>query len=279
MAQKVRLDNLLVKLGKFKSREAAKEAILSGLVSVDGFPCDKVARQVSLESKISVDLSEGETFVSRGGIKLNHALLTFGVDPNGKIILDAGISTGGFTDCLLKRGAKLVVGVDVGYGQLDWGLRLDPRLLLFERTNIKDLTRNEIKERFDLVVADLSFISLTKVFESLKGLAKPAADFILLVKPQFEVGKRDVGKGGIVRDPSLHERVLIDLYNYFSLTDGKVLGVTESPIKGNRGNREFFMHVSLKGSGLGLKEFEEEAHKIVFEAGEIDQKDSIREIN
>ncbi|MDI6799101.1 MAG: TlyA family RNA methyltransferase [Actinomycetota bacterium] len=265
MAQRVRLDNLLVKQARFKSRESAKEAIISGRIFVDGFPCDKPARLVSLDSDISIIDDKPESFVSRGGTKLKEALDRFDIDPTGKVALDAGISTGGFTDCLLKEGARLVIGVDVGYGQLDWALRNDPRLQLFERTNIKDLSPDLLVESADIVLADLSFISITKVFKSLKSLAKEDADFIILIKPQFEVGKKDVGKGGIIRDPLLHERVLKDLHRFFAFEGARVLEIIGSPIKGSKGNKEFFFHISFKREGPAPLELDQKIDELVFD--------------
>ncbi len=264
MAEKVRLDSLLVKRGEAKSREEAKELILAGRVKVEGFPCDKASRLVESESKVTVEGDLGLRFVSRGGQKLDCALEHFKIDPKGLVALDAGISTGGFSDVLLRRGAKRVIGVDVGYGQLDWNLRNEPRLTLFERTNIKDLTLEKTQERADLVVADLSFISLTKVFAKLKELSAKDAEFVLLIKPQFEVGKKEVGKGGVVREARLHLKVLRDLYNFFTVSGAQVMDLIESPIKGSQGNREFLIHLSLAGQNMSEESFMGLANKIVI---------------
>ncbi len=213
---------------------------MAGQVRVDGELVQKAGWQVKGEPKIEVEPSA--PFVSRGGQKLAHALDYFQIDVNNKVCLDVGVGTGGFTDCLLKRGASLVIAVDVGYGQIAWSLRNHPRLFLLERRNIRYLKREEIPKLPDFVVADLSFISLKKVFLNLQNLTKLSAQFLLLVKPQFEVGKGKVGKGGIVKDPKLHREVLTDIANFFS-HQGYQVALTYSPLKGREGNIEFFAYL------------------------------------
>jgi 23S rRNA (cytidine1920-2'-O)/16S rRNA (cytidine1409-2'-O)-methyltransferase len=253
---------MLVKKGFFSSREKARRAILAGQVRVDGQLVQKAGWQVKGEPKIEVESSA--PFVSRGGRKLIHALDYFQIEVEGKVCLDAGVGTGGFTDCLLKRGADLVIAVDVGYGQVAWSLRNHPRVFLLERRNIRYLKNEEIPKRPDFVVGDLSFISIKKVFLNLRSLAKPSAHFLFLVKPQFEVGKGKVGKGGIVKDPNLHHEVLTDMTNYFS-QQGYQVALTYSPLKGRDGNIEFFAYLLPSSEpGLAFEEIDEviaEAHQ------------------
>lgn len=192
-----------------------------------------------------VDVTPSPTFVSRGGLKLAHALAQFEVDPSGRIGADIGASTGGFTDCLLQGGAARVYAIDVGYGQLDWRLRADPRVVVMERTNARFLER--LPERIDLVVVDVSFISLRLVLPAVTRIADPSADLIALVKPQFEAGRDRVGKGGVVRDPLVHRDVLLSCAEW-SRQEGAVLqGLTASPIRGPAGNVEFLAHLRLGG--------------------------------
>ena len=182
--------------------------------------------------------------MSRGGLKLEGALQAFGVDPKGRVVMDVGASTGGFTDCVLQRGAKKVYAVDVGYGQLAWNLRVDPRVVNLERTNIRYLPREAIeKEGVDLILIDTSFISIEKFLPHLLGFLKEGGTLIGLIKPQFEVGKGEVGKGGVVKDPVQHQKV-IDRISAFSQGLGlNVLGIVESPLLGPKGNKEFFIHL------------------------------------
>lgn len=237
---KHRLDQMLVEKGFFSSREKARRAIMAGQVRVDGELVQKAGWQIKGEPRIEV--KSRTPFVSRGGQKLAHALDYFQIEVEGKVCLDAGVGTGGFTDCLLKKGASLVIAVDVGYGQVNWSLRGHPRVFLLERRNIRYLKREEVPKQPDFIVGDLSFISLKKVFLNLRSLAKPSAQYLLLIKPQFEVGKGKVGKGGIVKDPNLHREVLIEIAKFFS-QQGYQVALTYSPIKGREGNIEFFAHL------------------------------------
>ncbi len=240
---KERLDRLVVERGLTESREKARALILAGRVFVDGRRIDKAGKEVSVDAKVS--LSEGLPYVSRGGIKLKGALDTFGLDVKGFKVMDVGASTGGFTDCLLQHGAEKVFAVDVGYGLLDWRLRKDERVEVLEKRNVRYLSFEEIGEQVDLITIDLSFISLEKVIPNLKVFLKSDGSVLALVKPQFEVGKGEVGKGGIVRNPEKHKKVIERLTD-FSISHGfKVIGSVESPIRGSKGNREFWLYLKM----------------------------------
>ena len=232
-----RLDVALVARGLAESREKAQALIVAGLVTVDGRPAQKSAELVGPDAVLLVETSDG--FVSRGGEKLEHALQTFGIDVDGLVCLDAGASTGGFTDVLLRRGAERVYAVDVGHGQLDWRLRNDPRVVSMERTNIRTL--DALPEPIDVAVADVSFISLRLVLPSIARLARTGAPVVALVKPQFEAGKGQVPRGGVVRDPAVHRRVLLDLWAWALANSLTPRGLTPSPIRGPAGNVEFLL--------------------------------------
>jgi 23S rRNA (cytidine1920-2'-O)/16S rRNA (cytidine1409-2'-O)-methyltransferase len=214
---------------------------MAGKVTVDGMPVEKPGKDIPVESLLSV--KEDLPYVSRGGLKLEAALDAFKIDPSGLRILDAGASTGGFSDCLLQRGAARIIAVDVGYGQLHWKLRNDPRVTVLERTNIRFVEPNVLAHAVDAAVADLSFISLKLVLPKFKELLPSGGWFVPLVKPQFEAGRADVGKGGVVRDAA-KIRAAVDSVKNFAETCGfQVLAEMESPIKGPKGNREFFLHL------------------------------------
>jgi 23S rRNA (cytidine1920-2'-O)/16S rRNA (cytidine1409-2'-O)-methyltransferase len=239
---KIRLDRLLVDRGLASSQEKARALILAGAVLVDRKPVLKPGHLIA--DSVSIDLKGREhPYVSRGGVKLAKALEIFKVEVGGKTALDVGASTGGFTHCLLTKGAGRVYAVDVGYGQLAWEIRQDPRVKAIERKNVRFLTREDIGEAVDLAVVDTSFISLKLVIPSVLPLLKPEGVIIALVKPQFEVGKGKVGKGGIVRNQEDQDQVLADLKEFFESLGMKVLNTTESPILGAKGNREFFIHL------------------------------------
>ncbi|MEK6525706.1 MAG: TlyA family RNA methyltransferase [Nitrospirota bacterium] len=232
-----RLDCMLVARGLVKSRGQASRLILAGAVSVDGVLADKQAKLVSVDAKIDV-APRAAPFVSRGGGKLDAALVAFGVDPSGLVAMDVGSSTGGFTDCLLQRGARRVYAVDVGYGQLDWRLRQDPRVVVLERRNIRYLDASSVPDRVDLAVIDVSFISLTIVLPCVMRFLAEEASVIALVKPQFEVGRGQVGRGGIVRDER-QRRAVTDIILTCAAELGLTrLGVLDSPVPGQKGNRE-----------------------------------------
>jgi 23S rRNA (cytidine1920-2'-O)/16S rRNA (cytidine1409-2'-O)-methyltransferase len=247
-----RLDAEMVRRGLAGSRTEATRAIASGAVTVAGHPSAKPASLVSEADPIEVSAAS-RRFVSRGGEKLDAALERFGVTVAGRRALDVGASTGGFTDALLHRGAAHVVAVDVGYGQLDWGLRQDERVTVLERTNARELRSGDLPYRPDLVVADLSFISLRLVIPALVGAAAEGADFVLLVKPQFEAGRERVGRGGVVADPTVWSDVLRSVADSSSKQGLAVRGVMPSPLRGPAGNVEFLLHATrLAGSSAGM---------------------------
>jgi len=253
MATKERLDKLLVDRGIVQSRERARTMILAGDVAVDGKRIDKPGIQIDVEARLQLRGGDS-SYVSRGGDKLEGALRAFAVDPRGMVVMDVGASTGGFTDCVLQKGAEKVYTVDVGYGQLAWRLRKDPRVVNLERRNIRYLRREEVKEEMDLVLIDTSFISIEKFLPNLLAFLKRGGAILGLIKPQFEVGRGEVGKGGVVRDEALHKRV-IDRISDFSRGLGlKVLGVTESPLLGPKGNKEFFIYLKKEDGENGQAE-------------------------
>ena len=238
---KSRLDSELVRRGLARSREQAADLIESRSVLVAGIPATKPATQVDAETSITL-AGERDDFVSRGGHKLAGALDAFPeIKVEGKRALDAGASTGGFTDVLLRRGVGEVVAVDVGYGQLAWELRNDPRVKVLDRTNIRHLTGEMIGAPIDLVVADLSFISLTLVLPALAAVSKPDADYLLMVKPQFEVGREHLGAGGVVRDPALRKSAVLDVAESAYDVGLGTLGVVASSLPGPAGNVEYFL--------------------------------------
>lgn len=244
MKIKKRLDVLLTEQGYADTRSKAQAIIMSGNVYVDGQKADKPG--ISYEETVQLEV-KGETcpYVSRGGLKLEKALRDFGVKPEGFVCSDSGASTGGFTDCLLQQGAKKVFAIDVGYGQLDWKIRSDPRVVVMERTNIRYVTPEQLGEPLDLSVIDVSFIGLEIVLPTIKTLLKPTGQVLCLIKPQFEAGKENVGKKGVVRDPKIHQMVLD---NFVSLVHGlgfTILGLTFSPVKGPEGNIEFLGHLTM----------------------------------
>lgn len=245
--KKVRLDQLVFDLGLTESRERAKTTVMSGLVFVDGKRIDKPGTQVSPDSKIEVKGS-AIPYVSRGGLKLEKALKVFHIDPTGMHCIDCGASTGGFTDVLLKNGAEKVFAVDVGYGQLAWSLRQDERVVNMERTNIRHISPEQIPEALDLAVADLSFISLKLVLPAISSVLKDKAELVCLIKPQFEAGKDEVGKKGVVRDVSVHLAVIESILDFVPTIGLTVLGLDYSPIKGPEGNIEYLCYMK-KGGG------------------------------
>ncbi len=253
MGTKERLDKLLVDNGIAQSRERARAMIMAGKVAVDGRTIDKPGTQIDTEARLEVQ-GGAVSYVSRGGDKLEGALNAFAIDPRGMVAMDVGASTGGFTDCILQKGAEKVYAVDVGYGQLAWRLRRDPRVVNLERRNIRYLRREEVKEELDLILIDTSFISVEKFLPRLLGFLKKEGAIVSLIKPQFEVGKGEVGKGGVVRDKALHQKV-VDRISDFSKGLGlKVLGVTESPLLGPKGNREFFIYLKKENGEDGKTE-------------------------
>jgi 23S rRNA (cytidine1920-2'-O)/16S rRNA (cytidine1409-2'-O)-methyltransferase len=242
---KERLDVLLVARGLADSREKAARLIMAGSVLVEGQRMDKAG--VLVAPGAAVEVAARPRFVSRGGDKLAHALDTFGLSPRARVCLDVGASTGGFTHCLLERGAARVYAVDVGQGQLDARLRADGRVVVMEKTNARQLPPDAFPQPPDLATVDVSFISLEKVLPSVFGVLGPEGEAIALVKPQFEVGKGMVGKGGVVRDASHHRGAISRIARFAVLHGWHVRGVTASPLKGPKGNREFFLHLTKTG--------------------------------
>ncbi|HEY7362608.1 MAG TPA: TlyA family RNA methyltransferase [Methylomirabilota bacterium] len=245
MAGRMRIDRLLVERGLVESREKALKLILAGDVFVDGERVDKAGALVAAEAEL--ELHDRSRYVSRGGEKMAHALDYFNVPVAERICIDIGASTGGFTDCLLQRGAARVYAVDVGTGQLDPRLRRDSRVVVMEKTNARALDPRIFPEQPSLAVIDVAFISLEKVLPAVFGVLAPRAEIVMLIKPQFEVGREHVGKGGVVRDPALHRSVVARLARYSVLRGWHVLGVSASPLRGPKGNREFFLHISSQG--------------------------------
>ena len=238
---KTRLDAELVRRELARSREQAADLIEKRSVLVNGIPATKPATQVDAETSITIQ-GDRDDFVSRGGHKLAGALDVFtGVAVDGKTCLDAGASTGGFTDVLLKRGVKKVVAVDVGYGQLAWELQKDERVKILDRVNVRNLTTSQVGEEIDLVVADLSFISLKLVLPALIAVANESADFLIMVKPQFEVGRERLGAGGVVRDPALRRSAVIDVAQSAYDVGLGTMGIAASPLPGPAGNVEYFL--------------------------------------
>jgi len=245
-----RIDAVLVDRGFFASRERARAAVLAGEVRIGGEVVTKAGHQIEPDAPIEV--AERQRFVSRGGEKLLGALETFGLDVSGMRAIDVGASTGGFTDCLLQRGAASVAALDVGYGQLAWSLRTDPRVTVFERLNIRAADPSELGAPFDLVVIDVSFISLRVVLPHVLALLGPEAHVVALVKPQFEAGKGRVGKRGVVRDANVHREVLSAAVEEFRAGQLVVRGLTHSPIKGPEGNIEFWVWAARAGEPTEL---------------------------
>jgi len=241
MVKKERLDKLLVDRKILESREKAKRYIMANMVIVDGEKINKAGTRCNIDSNIIIEKDDNQ-YVSRGGLKLEKALQEFNLSVNDLTVIDVGASTGGFTDCLLKHGAKKVYCIDVGYGQLDWNLRHDERIVNMEKTNIRFLAEDNFEIKFDLATVDVSFISLSKVLPVIEGLLKPEGKVVALVKPQFEAGRKNVKKGGIVNDPIIHKEIITNLIKeikkYFIFMD-----MTFSPIKNSPGNIEYLIYL------------------------------------
>ena len=263
MKIKKRLDVLLVERLYADSRTKAQAIIMSGNVYVNGQKADKPG--TSFEETVDIEVRGAVCpYVSRGGLKLEKALRDFGVKPEGYVCSDSGASTGGFTDCLLQQGAKKVFAIDVGYGQLDWKIRSDERVVVMERTNIRYVTPEDLGEPLDLSVIDVSFIGLEIVLPTIKTLLKPTGQVLCLIKPQFEAGKENVGKKGVVRDPKIHKMVLDNFVSLVHSLGFRILGLTFSPVKGPEGNIEFLGHLTLadvEGIVPDTADVVEQAHK------------------
>ena len=249
--KKIRLDQLVFDLGLAESRERAKTTVMSGLVFVNGQRADKPGMQVSPDVNVEVK-GTALPYVSRGGLKLEKALKVFPIDVNGKVCIDCGASTGGFTDVLLKKGAAKVYSVDVGYGQLAWSLRNDERVVNMERTNIRYISSEQIPEPLDICVMDLSFISVKLVLPAVCALLKNDAQLVCLIKPQFEAGREEVGKKGVVRDKAVHLSVIESVLSFAPTVGMTVMGLDFSPIKGPEGNREYLCYMKKGVHEAGL---------------------------
>lgn len=243
--KKQRIDTLLVEKGLIQSRERAKAEIMAGNVFVNGNRVDKAGEKVDIDAFIEIK-GEAIPYVSRGGLKLEKALIIFNIDLKGKICIDVGASTGGFTDCMLKNGAAKVYAIDVGYGQLAWTLRQDPRVVCMDRTNIRYVTTEQIGEFVDFVSIDVSFISLIKVLPVVKKLLKEDGEIVCLIKPQFEAGREQVGKKGVVRDKKVHQEVLEKIICWSVENELYPRGLDYSPLKGPEGNIEYLLYLVRK---------------------------------
>ena len=260
MTEKKRLDILLTETGQADSREKAKAIIMSGIVYVNQQKADKPGFFCSDHDIVEVR-GHACPYVSRGGLKLERALDIFSEDPKGKVVLDVGASTGGFSDCLLQRGASKIYAVDVGYGQLAWKIRTDPRVVTMERTNIRYVTAEQFPQPFALAVIDVSFISLKLVLPKVRELLNPDGEVIALIKPQFEAGREQVGKKGVVRDQKVHVAVIYELLEFVKSIGFTPAGLTYSPVKGPEGNIEFLLFLSPNAAVQlpALEELVEEA--------------------
>jgi len=249
--QKIRLDQRMFDLGLAESREKAKALIMAGAVYVNGQKEYRPGAALTPDTAVEVR-GEKLRYVSRGGLKIEKALDTFSIDPAGLVCIDCGASTGGFTDCLLQRGASRVYAVDVGYGQLAWSLRCDERVKVLERTNARNLTPDMFPEKMDFAVMDLSFISLSLVLPAVRGLLKPDGQICCLVKPQFEAGREKVGKKGVVRDPAVHREVLEKFLSDAATLGFAVVGLTFSPVRGPEGNIEYLAWLKKNGESMQI---------------------------
>lgn len=248
---KKRLDQLLLERNAFPSREKARTAIMTGRILVNGNKELKAGTSVSDDAEIEI-LGHDLPYVSRGGLKLEKAVKAYDLDLKGKVMMDIGASTGGFTDCALQNGAAKVYAVDVGYGQLAWKLRSDSRVVVLEKQNARYLTTEQVPETVDVITTDASFISLKKLLPHLKNFLKEEGIFVVLIKPQFEAGRENVGKKGVVRDPKIHEEVLSDLLTFFHEQELALVRLTYSPIRGPEGNREYLAVLKKGKESLDL---------------------------
>ena len=254
MKNKTRLDMLVVDRGLAASRERARALILAGQVRVNGLPVTKAGTDVPVDAEVTVDGPDHQ-YASRGGVKLAHALDVFGIDVSDRLALDIGASTGGFTDVLLQRGARRVVALDVGHGQLDWKLRSDARVTVIERVNARTLTPDRLPpdaRAFGIVTIDVSFISLRLILPVVPPLLDAGGEIVVLVKPQFEAGRAEIGKGGIVRDDNVRQRVVVDVAQSALALGLERIGTVESPIPGMEGNREILMHLRPAGGSARI---------------------------
>lgn len=263
--EKERLDILLVNKGFFDSREKSKSAIMAGVVWLDGQREDKPGTRVNVDSSIEIK-ENANPFVSRGGLKLAKAIAEFHIGLAGKVCLDIGASTGGFTDCMLKNGAEKVVAIDVGYGQLAWELRNDSRVICMERTNVRYVKPEDIGFSADFASIDVSFISLAKVLPAVLGLLKDEAELVCLIKPQFEAGREKVGKHGVVRDRGVHKEVILKVVDFVLERKLYVKRLSFSPIKGPEGNIEYLLYISKNDGTAAREELEQMVEAVVGSA-------------
>ncbi|MBC8413257.1 MAG: TlyA family RNA methyltransferase [Nitrospira sp.] len=240
LPKKMRLDILIFNSGLTESREKAQALILQGSVSVNGKMIDKAGASVQSTDKIKI--KDKIPYVSRGGLKIEHAIDEFDIDLTGKTVMDIGASTGGFTDCMLQKGASKVYAVDVGYGQFSWALRNDSRVVLFEKTNIRNMSTDLINDKINLAAIDVSFISLLKVLPNILKFLEPDSEVIALIKPQFEADRKDIAKGGVVRDDNVRLNIVDKIKRESALLGLDIIGVAISPIKGPKGNIEYLMY-------------------------------------
>lgn len=271
MAEKIekeRLDVLLVQLGLANSRELAKAYIMAGNVYVDGQKEDKAGTKVAVNADIEVKGSQMK-YVSRGGYKLEKAINEFGVELEGKICLDIGASTGGFTDCMLQNGASKVYAIDVGYGQFAWKLRNDERVVCLEKTNVRYVTHEQVPDEGDFASIDVSFISLTKVLPAVLGVLGPNGQLVCLIKPQFEAGREKVGKKGVVRDINVHREVIEMIVNYVRAQNLGILALDFSPIKGPEGNIEYLIYLDKSQTGMTEEEVAARLEEVVAQSHKI----------
>lgn len=264
MSDKKRLDVLVYERGLAESREKAKALIMAGVIYADNQKSDKPGTTYPETVKLELRGNKMK-YVSRGGLKLEKAISSFSLNLNNKITMDIGASTGGFTDCMLQNGAKKVYSIDVGYGQLDWKLRNDSRVVNLERTNVRYITNEQVTDKIDFFSVDVCFISLTLVLPAVRSLLKDDAEAVCLIKPQFEAGRGKVGKNGVVRDKNIHIEVIEKIYNYCLESGYSVIGLDFSPIKGPEGNIEYLMYIQKSDNPVSLGNFDirgivEESH-------------------
>ncbi|GAA0723715.1 TlyA family rRNA (cytidine-2'-O)-methyltransferase [Clostridium malenominatum] len=263
--KKDRLDIILLDKGFFSSRERARASIMAGEIFVDGIRVDKCGEKVKVDSNIEFR-GEAMAYVSRGGYKLEKAINSFGIELQDKVCMDIGASTGGFTDCMLQNGARKVFSIDVGYGQLAWKLRVDPRVVCMERTNFRYVTIDDIGEEADFGSIDVSFISLEKVIPAALNILKSSGEMVALIKPQFEAGREKVGKKGVVKEKETHEEVILKIVNFIYKSNLKIKGLQYSPIKGPEGNIEYLIYFTKDQNYIenfsvdSIKEIVEQSH-------------------
>jgi len=274
--EKIRLDALLFEKGLAASREKARAMIMAGEVQINGKIIDKPGCKVQPETEVIITPVR-QPYVSRGGLKIEGAIRDFKLDFSGRSVLDIGASTGGYTDCALQHGAVKVFALDVGYGQLDWSLRNDPRVVVWEKTNIRYFKLEDLGEKVDIITMDVSFISTTLIFPVLKELLKENGDIVSLIKPQFEAGREKVGRHGVVKDPQVHTEVLERCIAAAQAEGLNCIGVTYSPIMGPKGNIEYFLHLRLDAQAMS--DIKSRAVEVVRRAQSLREEKAVENIN